>query len=192
MADSKTTESEELEKERAKHETLREKLADSKKAHEEELEKERAKHETLREKLADTKRAHEEELEKERAKTEALRTKLGDSKRSERAEGNDKKKEAQERVRKTADSVANECNTLSRGVLYAGLEAIGLAADVTRTFVSETYNRNAATKRDTVFKQVVGLPWDMTEAFLDAFDESVSIPGKVVDKFYEKYKKDPS
>ena|SRR6267143_796927 len=92
------------------------------------------------------------------------------------------------RGRDTLNTITDECSRLSRAFLYAGLEAVKQTADVTTTFVDRTYERNDAKRTDSAFKQMTSLPWDMTEAFFDAVDESVNTSEKVIDKFYERYK----
>ena len=95
--------------------------------------------------------------------------------------------ELRARGRDTANNITEECNRLSRAFLYAGLETIKQTADVTSTFVDRTYERNNEKGRDSAFKQMTSLPWDMTEAFFDALDESVKSSKKIIDKFYERY-----
>jgi predicted nuclease with TOPRIM domain len=118
-------------------------------------------------------------LDQERATNEKLREELRGLRKEE-----GEKKEKKIRARDAIDTLTDECNKLSKGFLYASLESIKLTADVTRTFIDKTYERNSPEKRDTVFKQVSALPWDMTEAFFDALEESARIPGKTLDKFY--------
>src|SRR5260370_24900685 len=92
------------------------------------------------------------------------------------------------RERDALNTVTDECSRQSRAFLYAGLESVKQMGDVMSTFVDKTYERNDAKRKDSAFKQMASLPWDMTEAFFDAVDESVNSSEKVIDKFYERYK----
>jgi cell division septum initiation protein DivIVA len=130
-------------------------------------------------------KALEEDLRRERVQSETLRHQLAAAPRSEKSEP---KEDRKVRVKEAADKAVDDINKITKGFLYANLESLALTADVTRKFVDKTYERNTGDKRDTTFKQIVSLPFDMTEALFDALDDAVKVPGKVVDKFYEKYK----
>lgn len=92
----------------------------------------------------------------------------------------------------TLERAAEEFGKLSRGFIYAGLESIAITANLARSFVDKTAERNDAEKRDSKTKQITSLPVDMTGAFLDVLDDSVDEIEKVVDKFREKYKEGSS
>lgn len=103
----------------------------------------------------------------------------------------------EERVRSAASDMTDiakkardEFNRMSLGFFYAGLESLKVAAEMTQSFVSKAYELNApdTEKRDTVTKRITALPVDIMEASLHALEHSIDKSGKIVDKFYEKYR----
>ncbi len=89
-----------------------------------------------------------------------------------------------------ARKARDEFNRFSLGFFYAGLESLKVAAEMTQSFVSKAYELNSPDKekRDTITKRITALPVDIMEASLHAMEHSIDKSGKIVDKFYEKYR----
>ena len=122
------------------------------------------------------------ELAELRGRIKALETEL----QQEREKKKDTKEKERESLSDNLEKTWDEFNKLSRGFFFAGLESLSVAADVTKTFVDKTTQRND--KRETLTGTMTNLPVDVTEGFLDAMDQSIDKTGKIVDRFYEKYK----
>jgi hypothetical protein len=132
--------------------------------------------------MADSKKTEVEEIAELRERVKSLEVEL--------AKEHDKKEKKKGKDRSWGDvfeSASDEISKLSLGFLFAGIESIGLTADYTRAFVDKTADLNKATKRDTITKKLVYLPLDMGEGLFHAIDRSTEMPGKLVDKFNEKY-----
>jgi len=130
--------------------------------------------------MAQTQRTNQkDELQELRDKIVALEEEL--KKEHEKTE-DDKDDSKNDFLKDTTDVFSK----LSMGFIFAGLESLSVAADMTQTFVEQTQARNE--KRDTVVKQVSYLPWDLSRASIDTLDKTVSMSSRVLDKFNEKYK----
>lgn len=101
---------------------------------------------------------------------------------------NDKKEETEKLMDAMSDA-SKEMNKLFRAFLFASLETIALNTDLARKFVDKLYEEN---NRDTldVGDRIMNLPRDIVEAFIFTLKESNEMQGKVIDKFYDKYKED--
>jgi chromosome segregation ATPase len=133
--------------------------------------------------MPEVKKTELDELTELRERVKALEEDL----QKERA-AKDKAKEDKTALTDSMEKLADEFSRLSRGIFFAGMESLALTADMTRTFVDKTAERNTPERRDTISKLVTNLPVDVTRSFFDALDEYVDKSEKVVDKFYEKYK----
>jgi hypothetical protein len=111
----------------------------------------------------------EEELRESRSKSS------GKQKRSERDSLSD-----------NLENGRDEANRLLRGMFFAGLESLAVAADTAKIYVDKVTERND--ERDGAGSRLVHLPVDMVEGMLDAADGTSSKIEQVVDKFYAKYK----
>ncbi len=86
------------------------------------------------------------------------------------------------------DKLTDEANRMTRGLFFAGMEAIAVSADMARTFVDRTNARSTRDRRDTVTNMMTDLPVDMAKGMVDALEDGIDSSEKVVDKFYAKYK----
>jgi hypothetical protein len=131
--------------------------------------------------MAELKKSEQDELNELRERVKALEAEL-------KASG--EKKEAKAERRGLGDMLeesTDQANRLSMGFLYAGLESMAVAADITKAFIDKTYERNSPEKRDSVLTRMSYLPWDMTEASVDALDKSIDMTDRIVNKFTDKY-----
>ena len=86
------------------------------------------------------------------------------------------------------DKLTEQMNKLTRGLVFAAMEAVAVSADMTKEFVERTDARSTPDRRDTLSKLMTDLPVDMSKGMVDALKSGVSDTEKVVDKFYAKYK----
>ena len=108
---------------------------------------------------------------------------------NERGKHKSKKKDGiDDEVRKSLDTVNEQVTKLTRGLFFAGLEAMALSAKFTRDFVDRVDERSTPHRHDTWAKMMTDLPVDATKGFTDALEHSADDIEKVVDKFYTKYK----
>ena len=128
----------------------------------------------------------EDELKKEREK-KRHRQKAKDKDKDDDRDDHDKDKDKRD-LTKSLDRVNEQMTRLTRGLFFAGLEAMALSAKVTREFVDRTDERSAPHRRDTWAKMMTDLPVDAAKGLSDALENSVDDIEKVVDKFYAKYK----
>lgn len=91
-------------------------------------------------------------------------------------------------VSRSLDAVNDQMAKLTRGLFFAGLEAMALSAKFTREFVDRVDERTKANKSETWTKMMSDLPIDATKGFTEAMEHTVDDLEKVVDKFYAKYK----
>lgn len=96
------------------------------------------------------------------------------------------KKSERESLSDNVENSRDEANRLLRGMFFAGLESLAVAADTARVFVDKVTERND--ERDNAGSRLVHLPVDMMEGMLDAADGTSGKVEQVVDKFYAKYK----
>jgi hypothetical protein len=86
------------------------------------------------------------------------------------------------------EKLTDEFNRVTRGMLFAGMEALAVSADMTRAFVDRTNARSTRERRDTMTNMMTDLPVDMANGMVDALEEGIDSSERVVDKFYAKYK----
>ena len=129
----------------------------------------------------------ENELKKEREKNRHHRQKAKD-KDDDHDDDKDGKDKDKRDLTKSLDKVNEQMTRLTRGLFFAGLEAMALSAKVTREFVDRTDERSEPHRRDTWAKMMTDLPVDAAKGLSDALENSVDDIEKVVDKFYAKYK----
>ena len=114
---------------------------------------------------------------------------LEDELENERGKHKGKKKDGIDgEVKRSLDAVNDQAAKLTRGLFFAGLEAMAVSAKFTRDFVDRVDERSKASRHDTWTKMMTDLPVDATKGFTEAVENSVDDVEKVVDKFYAKYK----
>ena len=132
--------------------------------------------------MAQAQKTGADELQELRDRVAALEAEL----KTERQKKDDKAENGRDWSETLRKMSTDELNRFNRGFLYAGLESLALAADITRAFVDKTYSKNES--RESLTDMLTNFPRDMAEGFLDALDNSADVPRKVIDKFYDKYK----
>jgi hypothetical protein len=130
--------------------------------------------------MPETKAELADEVEELRDRIKALEEDL-------KKERHDKRKDKGE-VTGSLEKLTDEMNRLTRGLFFAGMEAIAVSANMTRTFVDKVDARSTPERRDTMTKTLTDLPVDASKGFLDALECGMDDSEKVIDKFYAKYK----
>lgn len=133
--------------------------------------------------MAETTKAEmKDELSELRDRVKELETEL------DKERGKKKKNGIDAEVTRSVDAVNDQMAKLTRGLFFAGLEAMALSAKFTRDFVDRVDERSKSNRRDTWTKMMTDLPVDTTKGFSEALEHSVDDIEKIVDKFYAKYK----
>jgi hypothetical protein len=108
--------------------------------------------------------------------------------------------DAVDSIRKSSNRAADEGSRYIRALTHSYIEGLRLTAGLMDTFTNEVVARNHPDKKKakeaaedgtethTSRRLVAQLPSDIYSGYLAALDESVEIPRKVLDKFYEVYK----
>jgi seryl-tRNA synthetase len=130
--------------------------------------------------MAETKAELENEVSELRERIRVLEEDL------KHAKHKDKKDRAD--LTDTVDKLADQMNKLTRGVVFAAMEALSVSADMTKEFVQRTDARSTPERRDTWAKLMTDFPMDMSKGMVDALKSGVDDTEKVIDKFYAKYK----
>jgi hypothetical protein len=133
--------------------------------------------------MADIKKTDVDEIAELRERVKSLESELA----KERDKDKKEKKKKERTWGNVFEDAADEVNKVSLALLWAGLESVALTADYTRALIDKTADLNKGEKRDTVTKKLLYLPLDLGEGLFHAIDKSTEMPGKLVDKFNEKY-----
>ena len=99
--------------------------------------------------------------------------------------GKDRDKEQQRRITSRA---ADEASGLMRGVALAGVEAVRATGSAISSFADTVSQRNRPEEKDSSSDLTRDLPRDMYSGFLNAVEQFLEIPGKVIDKMQDSYK----
>jgi hypothetical protein len=100
----------------------------------------------------------------------------------------DKHKKDKGELTDTVEKLNDQMARVTRGLFFAGMETMALAARMTRDFVNRADERSTANRRDTWAKMMTDLPVDVSKAFVDSLEAGADDIEKIVDKFYTKYK----
>ena len=98
-------------------------------------------------------------------------------------------KELADLLRNTSSRAVDNSTKLIRGITLAYLEQLRLAANVVNTLASDVVQMPGA-KEKMSGEDLIKLPKNIYARYLSAINESLDIPSKTIEKFYEGYKKD--
>jgi|TARA_B100001971_G_scaffold15173_1_gene11914 hypothetical protein len=84
--------------------------------------------------------------------------------------------------------IPGEIRKLTQGFVFAGLESLSVAADMTSTFIDETTKQEDSKKSGKIEDKLKDIPKNLSDAFFQTLDKSIDEEKKIVDRFYEKYK----
>jgi hypothetical protein len=91
-------------------------------------------------------------------------------------------------ARNISNRAADEGSGLIRGVALAGVESVRLAGTVLSSFADTVSQRNRPEEKDSTSDLTRDLPKDIYSGVINAVEQTLDIPGKVIDKLQEGYK----
>ncbi len=104
---------------------------------------------------------------------------------------NEKKKPKKHSKTSQAKNISNraldEGSGLIRGVALAGIHSVRLAGGVMSSFADTVSQRNRPEEKDSTSDLTRDLPKDVYSGVLNAVEQTLDIPGKVIDKLQEGY-----
>jgi hypothetical protein len=135
--------------------------------------------------MAETKQELEDEVVR-------LRLRVQELERERDAETKGRKKGAKasdsESARNISNRAADEGSGIIRGVALAGVESVRFAGSVLSSFADTVSQRNRPEEKDSNADLTRDLPKDIYSGVLNAVEQSLDMPGKVIDKLQEGYK----
>lgn len=133
--------------------------------------------------MPETKQELEEEVARLRLRVEELERDL-DSER-QRSKRSGKKSETS---RSSSKRAVNESRSIIRGVALAGVESVRLAGSVLSSFADTVSQRNSPEEKDSKDNLTSDLPKDIYSGLVNAVDQALDMPGKVIDRLHEGYR----
>ena len=91
-------------------------------------------------------------------------------------------------ARNISNRAADEGSGLIRGVALAGVESVRLAGTVLSSFADTVSQRNRPEEKGSTSDLTRDLPKDIYSGVINAVEQTLDIPGKVIDKLQEGYK----
>ena len=123
----------------------------------------------------------EEEVTRLRARVRELESELESSERKPKSAG------SKGRGREITDKFGDEAARLIRGIAMAGVEQVRTTASVLNSFADTVSQRNRRKEEESHSDLVKDLPKDLYSGILDAIEQSLEMPGKVVSRLHETY-----
>ena len=133
--------------------------------------------------MPETKQELEEEVVRLRARVQELEGELHDE--SKKGKKGSKTSESARDVSKRA---TDEGGSLVRAVALAGVEVFRSTGAVLESFADTVSERNRPEKKDSSSDVTRDLPRDVYSGALNAIDQALEIPGRVIAKLHEGYK----
>ena len=133
--------------------------------------------------MPETKQELEEEVARLRAKVEELETDLASEKKRSR-----KSTKKTEKTSSTSTRAIEETRGVIRGVTLAGVESLRVASSVLSSFADTVGERNRPEEKDSTADLTSDLPKDIYSGLVDAVDQALEIPGRVIDRLHEGYR----
>ena len=98
-----------------------------------------------------------------------------------------KKHSKTSQAKNISSRAVDEGSGLIRGVAVAGIESVRLAGGVMSSFADTVSQRNRPEEKDSTSDLTRDLPKDVYSGALNAVEQALDIPGKVIDKLQEGY-----
>jgi len=130
--------------------------------------------------MSETKQELEDEVTQLRKRVKDLEKDLDTEKK--------KKSSKTSEARNISNRAADEGSGLIRGVALAGVESVRLAGTVLSSFADTVSQRNRPEEKDSTSDLTRDLPKDIYSGVINAVEQTLDIPGKVIDKLQEGYK----
>ena len=131
--------------------------------------------------MAETKQELEDEVTRLRTRVTELESDLDNEKKKP------KKHSKVSQAKNISNRAVDEGSGLIRGVAVAGIESVRLAGSVMSSFADTVSQRNRPEEKDSTSDLTRDLPKDVYSGALNAVEQTLDIPGKVIDKLQEGY-----
>jgi hypothetical protein len=135
--------------------------------------------------MAETKQELEDEVTRLRLRVQELESEL-------EAETKARKKESKASgsgsARNISGRATDEGSGLIRGVALAGVESVRFAGSILSSFADTVSQRNRPEEKDSKGDLTRDLPKDIYSGVVNAVEQSLDMPGKVIDKLQEGYR----
>lgn len=131
--------------------------------------------------MAETKQDLEDEVTRLRIRVTELENDLENERKKP------KKHSKTSQAKNISSRAADEGSGLIRGVALAGVESVRLAGSVLSSFADTVSQRNRPEEKDSTSDLTRDLPKDVYSGVINAVEQTLDIPGKVIDKLQESY-----
>ena len=133
--------------------------------------------------MPETKQELEDEVARLRARVEELEGDL-QTERKKRT----KSSKTSESTRNISRRTADEGGSLIRAITLAGVELVRSTGSVLESFADTVSQRNRPEEKDSSSDLTRDLPKDVYSGGLNAVEQVLEIPGRVIDKLQEGYR----
>ena len=133
--------------------------------------------------MPETKQDLEEENVRLRARVQELERELHDE--TKKPKRSTKKSES---TRNISKRTTDEGGSLIRAITLAGVEFVRSAGSVLESFADTVSDRNRPEEKDSSSDLTRDLPKDVYSGGLNAIEQVLEIPGRVIDKLHEGYR----
>lgn len=131
--------------------------------------------------MSETKQDLEDEVTKLRKRVTELESDLDNERKKP------KKHSKTSQAKNISNRAVDEGSGLIRGVALAGIESVRLAGSVMSSFADTVSQKNRPEEKNSTSDLTRDLPKDVYSGVLNAVEQTLDIPGKVVDKLQEGY-----
>jgi hypothetical protein len=131
--------------------------------------------------MAETKQELEDEVTRLRKRVTELESDLDNERKKP------KKHSKVSQAKNISNRAVDEGSGLIRGVALAGIHSVRLAGSVMSSFADTVSQRNRPEEKDSTSDLTRDLPKDVYSGVLNAVEQTLDIPGKVIDKLQEGY-----
>jgi len=131
--------------------------------------------------MSETKQDLEDEVTKLRKRVTELESDLDNERKKP------KKHSKTSQAKNISNRAVDEGSGLIRGVALAGIESVRLAGSVMSSFADTVSQKNRPEEKNSTSDLTRDLPKDVYSGVLNAVEQTLDIPGKVVDKLQESY-----
>ncbi len=133
--------------------------------------------------MPETKQDLEEEVVRLRARVQELEQELHDEPKKRK-----KGSKTSQSARNVSKRATDEGGSLMRAVALAGVEVFRSAGGVLVSFADTVSDRNRPEEKDSSSDLTRDLPRDVYSGALNAVDQALEIPGRMIAKLHEGYR----
>jgi hypothetical protein len=131
--------------------------------------------------MSETKQETEDEVTRLRKRVTELENDLAIERKKP------KKKSETSQAKNISNRAVDEGSGLVRGVALAGIESVRLAGSVMSSFADTVSQRNRPEEKSSTSELTRDLPKDIYSGVLNAVEQTLDIPGKMIDKLQQGY-----